>query len=200
MRDEKGVSFQLNAIPLEYISSGTSRVYFPRPFLLLGVYKLIPDILMFPPMWPTRFFNYETPANQNTYSGISYNLFIELALANMQEETLDPATVKYIEPGIQATDYRGYFSKYLTEPVLVEQPQVLNTFLQPGKQFTQFCANNAASTAPVWENNFQDFLYHLQRITDKRLWGAPGVYEISENAENPAPWYLQNQYETFDEG
>jgi hypothetical protein len=167
---------------------------------LLGVYKLSPETITLGPTWPSHYFNYETPANENTYSGLSYNLFIELALANMQEFTNDPATVKYVAPGLQATDYRGYFAKYLTDPSLVEVEQVLNTFLQPGKQFQQFCFNNSASTALVWENNFRDLLFHLQRTTDKRLWGAPGIYTISQNPEVPLNWYTENAYETYDEG
>jgi hypothetical protein len=199
MKDEKGVSFQLNAVPIEWVSGG-SEVYFPRPFLILGIYKQAPETIGFGPSWPTIFFNYETPANQNVYSGLSYNMMIEVALANMREESSAPVTFKYLRPGTQNIDFRGYFSKYLNDDTIVETEQNLNTFLEPGKLFMQFCFNNSASTALVWENNYRDFLYQLQRTTDKRLWGAPGVYSIGGNPESPLPWAIENGYETYDEG
>lgn len=205
INNDNGGEFQLNAIPLNY-EDGVIQVYFPRPFLIMGLDRSPLSDIPFgvPPGDPhlSKVFSiFETPANQLTYANMTFELMVEFALATMWpafNATTNPRPITYVSAGIQKTDYRGYFTKFLNDDITIaDRRQWLNSFIQPSSKFYEFASNNSADASSVWDGKFYEFLKFIEKTSCLTLYGSPGLYQIKTGVGTFADeWLLPVIYET----
>lgn len=176
------VGVQFNAIPITGTEgAGGFTMYFPRPFMLMGLCTLEP-IPATPPNFEASRVSLLSAALQNTYKDLHPSLFISLCLANMQPYVPEGGSdnlVQYVGPGKQGVDYRYYFSKFLNDQVLYDQKeQVYNTFIEPESTVWEFWSTHAALAPNVTFEQYLTLQQSLFKGSDLRLWGAPGIYNI----------------------
>jgi hypothetical protein len=178
----RNVGVQFNAIPVTGLEgAGGFTMYFPRPFMILGLCTLeaVPTA---PPNFIASRAALNSNADQNTYKDLFPSLFISLCFANTQPYVPEGGSdnlVQYVEPGPQGTDWRYYFSKFLNDQVVYDQKeQVYNVLIQPESTVWQFWASNVATAADLTQLRYLDLQQKIVQGSDLRLWGAPGVYNI----------------------
>lgn len=198
VRNEAQARFQLNAIPLRTVAENAWELYFPRPFQILGLCTSpLPDLppgIM--PSWPMALIDQDSPAIQDIYCDMSALLMLELSIANMRPHDKTGVIkypVEYLRPGIQAVDFRGYFTKYLNDEITNTRNQWFNSFMQPGSMWRWFAHRHTGDTDAVWLSAFRDLLTFIQKTSDQRLYGAPGVY-IIQDAFSEYLWTAENEY------
>lgn len=181
VKNEAQARFQLNAIPINFIN-GIAEIYFPRPFQIIGLCTSPPnDLPEAGAKWPQVSIFPLPPADQANYSDLSPLLMLEFAVANMrvkEDNNLYPVT--YLKPGIQGRDYRGYFSKFLNDDLMQSRGQWFNTFMMPTNLWKRFALLNTSALDVEWFGKFQEFVQFIQRTSDQRLYGAPGVYNMQD--------------------
>jgi hypothetical protein len=178
----KNVGIGFNSIPITGVEgAGGFTMYFPRPFMIMGLCLLAP-VPTAEPNFQTSNAQVMTAAIQNTYKDMFPSLFISLAFANCQPYVPEGGSdnlVQYVGPGPQGVDYRYYFSKFLNDQVVYDQKeQVYNALIQPESVVWQFWNANAAVAADLVQLRYLDLQQKLSQGSDLRLWGAPGVYNI----------------------
>lgn len=197
-KNEKGAEWQMNAIPI----GGDGKIYFPRPFLIVGICKPtfedMPQNHTLPPLpyWPMVYFEPADPVDQNEATDLCFSLFLEMALATMRQET-EGYPVNYVAPGTQATNFRGYFTQYLSDPINGIPTQWIYTFLSPPSLVKKFHElNETIVDFGLWNQRYQEFISFLGEHADQRLYGSPGIYSIGFNGSQ-YEWQLENDLEFF---
>lgn len=179
IRDQKGAGFQLNAIPVQYISNYLYRLYFPRPWILVGLVTLDTTLPLPVPSWFASYANPLAPVLQSDYVDMLNAVFLDCAFANCEpEDPLKP--VNYVAPGPQGVDYRGYFSKYLSEETLSTRQETYNSIIQPQSIIKKFMNDNALATSIDWHERWKNTVKFLEKTSYVNWWGAPGIYDIAK--------------------
>jgi hypothetical protein len=201
IRDQKGAGWQLNAIPVKNLTDNQSLhsyyiMYFPRPWIIVGFVDLNNSPGAGNCAYPLSVSKLKTPAIHAAESELFEALFLDLAYATTHDYD-DTIPVNYKAPGIQAVDYRGYFTKYISENVSDTPEQWYNSLIQPESVIKAFCDNNAAATVDVWVKEWQNTVRFLELTTDQRMIGAPGIYSIRTTGTQNAytNWNGQSDYE-----
>jgi len=203
--DQRGAHYRLNVVPVtiesfkfpgDVLPSTIFRLYFPKPFLILGT--VLTQDADSPDGTAFSYANtvIESPATQATYASMPMALFLELAYANTH--TLESGIIgNYIEPGNQGFDYRGYFSKYLNPKTLIFDNLNDNYYSinSPSSIIRRFVESNNAATQAQWLDKFYQMLLFLENTSDINLFGAPGVYGLLMDGGGVAPdWNGETNY------
>lgn len=201
--DQKIPGWNLNAIPVKnYTHPGQKnayRIYFPRPWVLVGTVLSLDNVpTAAPPQYASSHVRLQTPVKQGAYSELSQSIFIDLAFANTHEYDEDYVS-NYVGPGIQNSDYRGYFSKYLNDASIETREQYYNSIIQPASIMKQFFDANVGATPAAWLPGFYNSISFLRENIDKTLMGAPGIYSIGKEGGYGQPdWSAVSEYEQFE--
>lgn len=176
-RNGEGVMFQTSNVPvlLKTLDDGNIvyRIYFPRPFLLVGLVNLN-NLPTADPSYYQSYAELMTPAKHNDNADLFQSVFLDLAYATTEENTgLNP--VAYAGKGMQSVDYLSYFTKFLNAESVVERSQWYNALIEPHSILKYFITHNNALTPDLWLERYLEVLKQLQN-TYLRLWGAPGEY------------------------
>jgi hypothetical protein len=198
VRNQSTAGWSLNAIPItngiDNAGNPVYNIYFPRPWVLVGLVTLDSPAT---PSYPNSDSDLVTAAIHNTNAELFQAIFLDLAFATTHD--IDTTVVvNYMGPGVQATDFRGYFTNFINELITSATPeQFFNRLIQPESLVKMFCTNNSASAADLWYQRWLEFIDVLKRVIDQNLMGAPGLYQIetagTRNAYNN--WNGQVSYE-----
>jgi hypothetical protein len=190
--------WNLNAIPFTNgVDAGGNpvyNVYFPRPWVLVGIVTLDTPAN---PAYPSSDSDLVSPAIHNTNAELFQAIFLDLAFATTHD--IDNSVVNYIGPGVQATNFRGYFTNYLNEIIQNTPEQFFNKIIQPESLVKMFCTNNSASANDLWYQRWLEFVDTLKRIIDQNMMGSPGMYQIATAGQRSAfnNWNGQQSYELY---
>lgn len=203
----QSLGVQFNVVQLNYVvMDGYMEIYFPRPWLLTGFAKMDPVPSAAPNYLASNPTLYSASI-QDTHKDLLITLFIDLCLANMYEDDSGLFSqlqnqVRYVGPGPQGVDYRGYFSKFLNDKSgFGEYAQsVYNVFVQPESLVWHFWETfSAAASADEYYMQYIDLSQKLFKTTDLRMWGAPGIYRINMGPNNfswaPQAYNENHQYD-----
>jgi hypothetical protein len=189
-RNQMNAGWQLNLVRLN-----NNTLYFPRPWLPLCLVKF--DTPSTSPGYSNTLFSPIPPAAANTYSELLINLYLDLAYATTHEYD-NSFVINYVKPGpdgLQKTDYRGYFSKFLNAEGLNVPEQNYNSMIQPGAIIKRFMFENAAVASDVWSDRFRSLINFFKGTIDQNLMGAPGLYEYRTAGSFASPsWTSQTNY------
>jgi hypothetical protein len=174
------IGTQLNSVTLLETSEegATYELTFPRPFLIMGVCRVQPSTDV--PLSTSLFFPGGNPQMydegvQNTHSELFQMLQIACMYANRQAPERIYDTM-YVRAPI-AEDYSNYFARDLNEALM---PFNYNSFLWPMSFMREFW-EALDTTPPVnFVLDFYSFLNKTWKLSNRRLWGAPGKYLIFE--------------------
>lgn len=202
-KNQNNAGWQLNAIPVRTVrlpdSLGVYRdyyeLYFPRPWLLMGLVTLDPSSVA-SPTYSNSLVTPESPVQQSAYQRMFLNVFLDLAFATTHELGTGFA-VNYVEPGIQSVDYRGKFSRWLNNDALMTPEQMYNSIIQPESLVRLFLAQNVGTASDVWQQRFNELVDYLKTTIDQEIMGAPGLYRYSMSGGASPSFDSQTSYETF---
>ncbi len=193
-RNQNNAGWQLNAVPIRTVNNAFE-IYFPRPWLIVGLVDLS-FISITSPTYQYSNVVPMAPADQDTYKAMFQAIFLDLAFATCYPKDFGYA-VEYIDKGIQAVDYRGKFVKFLSDESLNTREQIYNSIIMPESIIQQFMLNASALTPIDWDDKHREVVNFLKSTTDQELFGAPGLYRISESGTAIPEWNVNSSYETF---
>jgi hypothetical protein len=170
--NQKSIGQELNLIPLVGDATTGFTITFPLPFLLIGYGDAV-DLPAAPPSYSPGRITLKSASVQDANRETLETLFIGLMQADRDDT--DPTNpllpIQYLD-GL----YRNYFVQYLN---LDQQPKNLNTFLFPESSIADFWAAEDATPSPNPTQALYNFMKSLKEVSDLRMWGAPGTYQIN---------------------
>lgn len=206
IQNQKNAGWRLNAIPIinsdDFINTGFQfyNLYFPRPWVLVGLVTLddIPPATT--PTYPRSYSNFRTPTIHNTNADLFQSIFLDLAFATTHNPDQNTYVCNYMGPGTQAVNYLGKFSPFLNDSINSVPEEFYNSIIQPESILKTFCADNAASANDLWRQRWYELIAFLQSTIDQERMGAPGLYSICKSAAQFSAyndWNGQTSYENF---
>lgn len=175
----RGLQVQLNAIQMTGNIDAEMQIIFPNPWMLLGFVQTadLPNDAG-SPVYPSSQVQL-LPATTENFSDLLTELFIAFMQANQLDDNLSDTT-RYV-----SGQFRYYFNKYMNEGG--NFPQNKYKFLMPPSMIMGFWADLLANPSNETYKEVLELTKDIFKVSDKRLWGAPGTYVINPQVD-PEFW------------